>query len=56
MTAYATDRSNIRHKLPEMIDPLDASTHSYGNIVKIVSGRITTDPTVNVHEAVAIGT
>ena len=56
MTADATDKSNIRHKLQESIDPLDASTHSDGNIVQIVSGRIATDPTVNVHEAVAIGT
>ena len=56
MTSYATDRSKIRHKLQESIDPLDAFTHSDGNIVQIVSGRIATDPTVNVHEAVAIGT
>ena len=40
----------------ESIDPLDASTHSDGNTVQIVSGRIATDPTMNVHEAVAIGT
>ena len=56
MTSYATDRSKIRHKLQESIDPLDALTNSDGNIVQIVSGRIATDPTVNVHEAVAIGT
>ena len=60
MTADATDRSMIGHKLQESIDPLDASTHpstySDGNNVQIVSCRISTDPTVNVHEAVAIGT
>ena len=28
MTADATDRSKIRHKLQESIDPLDACTHS----------------------------
>ena len=49
-TADATDKSKIRHKLQESIDPLD------GNIVQIVNGRIATDPTVNVHEAIAIGT
>ena len=52
MTADAAVRSKIRHTLQESIDPLDASTHSDGNIVQIVSGRIATDPTVNVHEAV----
>ena len=56
MTADATYRSKIRHKLQESIDPLDSSTHSDGNIVQIVSGRITTLAIVNVHEAVAIGT
>ena len=56
MTSDATDRSRIRHKLQESIDPLNPSAHSDGNIVQIVSGRIATDPTVNVHEAVAIGT
>ena len=35
MTADATDRSKIRQKLQESIDPLDASTHSDGNIVQI---------------------
>ena len=56
MTPDSTDRSKIRHKLQESIDPLDASTNSDGNIVQIVSGRIATDPIVNVHETVAIGT
>ena len=54
MTADATDKSKIRHKLQESPDPLDAPTHSDDNIVQIVSGRIATDPTVDVHEAVAI--
>ena len=56
MTANATGRSNIRHKLHESIDPLDASTHSDGNVVQIVSSRIATGPTVSVHDAVVIGT
>ena len=56
MTANATGRSNIRHKLHESIDPLDASTHSDDNVVQIVSSRIATGPTVSVHEAVVIGT
>ena len=57
MTADAADISKIRHKLQESIDTLDAPTHSDGDIVQIVSGRIaTTDPTANVHEAVAVGT
>ena len=47
-------KAKIRHKLQKSIDPLDVSTHSDDNIVQIVSGRIATDPTVNVHEAVAI--
>ena len=38
------------------IDPLDASTHSDGNVVQIVSSRIATGPTVSVNEAVVIGT
>ena len=56
MTADATDRSKIRHKLQESIDPLDSSTHSDGNIVQSVSGKRANDPTVNIHEAVAVGT
>ena len=56
MTSYATDISKIRHTQQESIDPLDAPSHSDGNIVQIVSGRFATDPTVNVHEAVAIAT
>ena len=51
MKADATDRSKIRQQLQEPIDPLDSSTHTDVNIVQIVSGRIATDPTVNVHEA-----
>ena len=56
MKADATDRSKIRQQLQEPIDPLDSSTHSDVNIAQIVSGRIATDPTVNVHEAVSTGT
>ena len=56
MTADATDRSKIRHKLQESIDTLDSSTHSDGNIVHIVSGKRANDPSVNIHEAVAVGT
>ena len=56
MTADAADRSKIREKLQESIDPLDPSSHPHGNLVQIVSGRIESDPTVNVHESVSIGT
>ena len=56
MTSDATDRSKIRHKLLESIDPLDSSTHSDGNVVHSVSDIVATDPLVNVHEAVSIGT
>ena len=56
MKADATDRSKIRQQLQEPIDPLHSSSHSDVNIVKIVSDRIATDPTVDVHEAVSIGT
>ena len=49
MTADATDKSKIKQELQGPIDPHDWSTHSDGNIVQIVSGRIaTTDPTMNV--------
>ena len=56
MKADTTDRSNIRQHPQKPIDPLDSSTHSDVKIVQIVSGGIATDPTVNVHEAVSIGT
>ena len=57
MTADATDRSKIKHKLHESIDPLDSSTHSDANIVQIARrGRIATGPSMDVHEAVSIGT
>ena len=56
MKADATDRSKIMQQLQEPIDPLDSSAYSDVNIVQIVSGRIATDPTVNVHEAGSIGT
>ena len=49
MTAEAMDRSKINNYRSRSI-------HSDGNTVPIVSGRIATDPTVDVHEAVAIGT
>ena len=56
MKADETDRSKIRQRLQEPIDLLDSSSHSYVNIVQIVSDGIATDPTVVVHEAVSIGT
>ena len=49
MTPEATDRSKINYYRSRSI-------HSDGNIVLNLSGRIATDPTVDVHEAVAIGT
>ena len=48
-TADATDRSKINNYRSRSI-------HSDGNTVTIVRGRIATDPTVNVREAVEIGT
>ena len=56
MKADATERSKIRQQLQERIFPLDSSTHSDVNIVQIISGRTATDPTVNVQEAVSMGT
>ena len=56
MASDAVDRKKIREKLQDSIDPLDPSSHSHGDLVHVVSGRITTDPTVNVHESVSIGT
>ena len=56
MKADATDRSEIGQQLQEPIFPLDSSTYSDVNIVQIYGGRIATDPTVNIHEAVSMGT
>lgn len=56
MASDAVDRKKIREKLQDSIDPLDPSSHSHDDLVHVVSGRITTDPTVNVHESVSIGT
>lgn len=50
MESDAVDCKNIREKLQGSIDPLDPSPYSYGDLVHVVSGRITTDPTVNVHD------
>jgi len=57
MTSDANDRAKIGQKLQESVDPLDPSAHpeATGSIVQIVSGRIATDATVNVHDALAIG-
>ena len=48
------DRQSIQNKLKLCIDPLDPSSHP-PTIVNIVSGQVA-DDTVNVHDAVAIGT
>ena len=48
MAAGVADRSKIKQKLQESIDPRDSSTHSDSNNVQIVSARIATDPTVKV--------
>lgn len=56
MASDAVDHKKIREKLQDSIDPLDPSSHSHGDLVHVVSSRITTDPTVNVHESVSIGT
>ena len=49
-------RSTIKQELKESIDPRDAYTHSDGSIVRIVSGRIDTDATVNILKLFLIGT
>lgn len=51
----AKDRAKIRQKLRESIDPLDPSSHPSEAFIQIVSGRITTDPVINVHDTVSIG-
>lgn len=48
------DRENIRKKLALCIDPLNPASHP-SNIVNIVSGQVA-DNTVNVHDALSIGT
>ena len=48
------DRENLSKKLELCIDPLDHASHP-PSILNIVSGQIAND-TVNVHDAVAIGT
>ena len=50
------DQISGTNYMSRSIDPLDASTHSDGNVVQIVSSRIATGPTVSVNEAVVIGT
>ena len=52
----AQDRSKIRQKFQESVDPLASSSHpDAAGIIQIVSGRICADTTVNIDEAVSIG-
>ena len=52
----AADRAKIQERLSTCIDILDTSQHPKTGLVNVYSGRIIDDPTVNVHEAVKIGT
>ncbi|KAL8582263.1 hypothetical protein ACOMHN_037020 [Nucella lapillus] len=52
----ASDRAKIQERLSTCIDILDTSKHPETGLVNVYSGRIIDDPTVNVHEAVKIGT
>ncbi|KAL8560458.1 hypothetical protein ACOMHN_054361 [Nucella lapillus] len=52
----ASDRAKIQERLSTCIDILDTSKHPKTGLVNVYSGRIIDDPTVNVHEAVKIGT
>lgn len=56
ITSDSNDRAKSE-KLQETVDPLKPVAHSEvsDDIVQIVSGRKAIEPTVNVHETVAIG-
>ncbi|KAL8585757.1 hypothetical protein ACOMHN_040539 [Nucella lapillus] len=52
----ASDKAKILERLSTCIDILDTSKHPETGLVNVYSGRIIDDHTVNVHEAVKIGT
>ena len=49
------DRSLLRKKLENSIDILDPAHHSQDGLVNIVTGKVTTDPKVNVHKSAEEG-
>ena len=55
MISDANDRSKIRLKLKQSVDPLAPSTHNKDSLIHIVSGRLITEDTVNVDNALSIG-
>ena len=51
----AKDRQDIRVKLAQCIPPLDHQQHPEGSFVNIVTERVQSSSTVNVHKAIEIG-
>ena len=51
----AKDRQDIRVKMAQCIPPLDHQQHPDGSIVNIVTGRVRSSSTVNVHKSIEIG-
>ena len=49
------DRSILRKKLETSIDIFDPSRHSKEGLVNIVTGKVITDPGVNVYDSSQIG-
>ena len=52
---HETDRSILRKKLEISIDIFDPSQHSKEGLVNIVTGKVITDPGVNVNDSSQIG-
>ena len=53
--ADGKDRHALRDKLESCIDPLDPSQHPSDGLLNIVTGKVVTHPSVNVHNAVQLG-
>ena len=52
----ATDRNALKEKLDMSIDPLDPEQHPEDGLVNIVTGKVVSDPKVNVDQAITIAT
>ena len=52
----AIDRNALKDKIEMSIDPLDPEQHPENGLVNIVTGKVVSDPKVNVHQAIAIAT
>ena len=52
----AADRNALKEKLGMSIDPLDPEQHPEDGLINVVTGKVVSDPKVNVDQAIAIGT